>query len=300
MRAGVISPDGAVLDTVRGLTPGTAQEADDLLVQLISGLAATHPISAVGLAVAGFISADRQRVMYAPHLPWRDSAVPSRISAAVNLPVVMDHDVNSAAWAEWQLGAAAGSASTLLIAVGTGIGAGLVVDGKIFRGAYGVAPELGHLQVVPGGRPCPCGKRGCLERYCSGTALAVTAIEMAETLEAPLLRELTAGDLTRLTGTLVGRAARLGDPAAVAAVADLGQWLGTGIALADDVLDPELIVIGGGVSKIADLFLPAAVATARQMITGAEFRPTVRVVPAHFGDTAGIIGASLLARAALG
>ena len=93
----------------------------------------------------------------------------------MGLPVVMDHDVNSAAWAEYRRGVSAGSPIALLIAMGTGIGAGLIVDGGIYRGAHGVAPELGHLTVVPGGRPCPCGKRGCWERYCSGTALAQTA-----------------------------------------------------------------------------------------------------------------------------
>ncbi|RIJ76354.1 ROK family protein [Nakamurella silvestris] len=294
VRAGLIGPDGEVLQTVRGRTPGTVEEAEALLIRMIGDLAALTPVRSAGLAVAGFISADRRRVMYAPHLPWRDTPLPERISAAVGLPVHMDHDVNSAAVAEYELGSARGARSALLIAVGTGIGAGLVVEGRIFRGTHGVAPELGHLLMVPGGRPCPCGKSGCLERYCSGTALAATAIECAERLPAPVLAELTGGDLSKVTGALVGQAARSGDPAASAAVADLAQWLGLAIALAADVFDPERIVIGGGVSRIADLFLPAAVLAARPQITGGAFRPEVEVVAARFGDAAGMIGAARL------
>jgi glucokinase len=168
VRAAVI--DGiSIGPSLREATPHTERETDDLLVTLITKLAASQPVSAVGLAVAGFVSADRQRVMFAPHLAWRDAPVPERVSARVGLPVVMDHDVNSAAWAEYRLGVSAGSSIALLVALGTGIGAGLLVDGQIYRGAHGVAPELGHLTVVPGGRPCPCGKQGCWERYCPET-----------------------------------------------------------------------------------------------------------------------------------
>jgi len=294
VRAGVIGPGGEIRQTVRGRTPRTTAEAEALLIRMITDLAADTPVRSVGLAVAGFISVDRQRVMYAPHLPWRDSPLPDRIADAVGLPVQMDHDVNSAARAEYRLGAAQGSRSALLIAVGTGIGAGLVVDGEVFRGAHGVAPELGHLLVVPGGRECPCGKRGCLERYCSGTALAATAVEFARELPSPVLLELSGGDPAAVTGALVGQAARRGDRAALAAVADLAGWLGQGIALAVDVFDPEHIVIGGGVSTIADLFLEDAIAAARPLITGVAYRPAVQVRAARFGDAAGMIGASLL------
>ncbi|ACV79561.1 ROK family protein [Nakamurella multipartita] len=299
VRAAVI--DGiSIGPSLREATPHTERETEDLLVTLITKLAASQPVSAVGLAVAGFVSADRQRVMFAPHLAWRDAPVPERVSARVGLPVVMDHDVNSAAWAEYRLGVSAGSSIALLVALGTGIGAGLLVDGQIYRGAHGVAPELGHLTVVPGGRPCPCGKQGCWERYCSGTALAQTArLQMADH-DAPVLRRLSGDDPAAVTGTMVAVAATEGDPVALGAMDELGHWLAAGLALVTDVLDPEMIVIGGGVSAAAGMFLPLAVSEFGRSITGAGHRPLPRVELARFGDRAGIIGAALLAAEAAG
>lgn len=298
VRAAVIDAEGEIRASLRDTTPHTERETEDILVNLITKLAATHEVSAVGLAVAGFVSADRRRVMFAPHLAWRDADVPQRISARVQLPVVMDHDVNSAAWAEYQRGASSGAPIALLIALGTGIGAGLIIDGEIYRGAHGVAPELGHLTVVPNGRPCPCGKNGCWERYCSGTALAETAREKMTAGDAPVLRQLSGNDPGAITGTMVAIAATEGDPAALAAMDDLGHWLAVGLALVTDVLDPEVIVIGGGVASAAGMFLPLAVSEFAAQITGAGHRPVPRVELARFGDRAGILGAALLAAAA--
>ena len=298
VRAAVIDAEGEIRASLRDTTPHTERETEDILVNLITKLAATHEVSAVGLAVAGFVSADRQRVMFAPHLAWRNADVPQRIAARVQLPVVMDHDVNSAAWAEYQRGASAGAPIALLIALGTGIGAGLIIDGEIYRGAHGVAPELGHLTVVPNGRPCPCGKKGCWERYCSGTALAETAREKMTAGDAPVLRQLSGNDPGAITGTMVAIAATEGDPAALAAMDDLGHWLAVGLALVTDVLDPEVIVIGGGVASAAGMFLPLAVSEFAGQITGAGHRPVPRVELARFGDRAGILGAALLAAAA--
>jgi glucokinase len=293
----VIDSEGEIHASLRDATPHTERETEDILVNLITKLAGTQPISAVGLAVAGFVSQDRRRVMFAPHLAWRDADVPERISARVQLPVVMDHDVNSAAWAEFARGASAGSQISLLVALGTGIGAGLIIDGEIYRGAHGVAPELGHLTVVPGGRPCACGKRGCWERYCSGTALAETARELMAGGDAPILRQLSGADPAALTGTMVAIAATEGDPVALAAMDELGRWLAQGLALVTDVLDPEVIVVGGGVASAAGMFLPLAVSEFAGLITGAGHRPVPRVELARFGDRAGIIGAALLAAA---
>jgi glucokinase len=295
VRAAVVDAAGTVLAAVRDRTPRTEPDSEDLLVTLISKMAATTPVSAVGLAVAGFISADRHRVMFAPHLAWRDAPVPERLCARVQLPVVMDHDVNSAAWAEYRMGAAAGADVGLLVALGTGIGAGLVIHGEIYRGANGVAPELGHITVVPGGRPCPCGKRGCWERYCSGTALAETARAMMTQMDAPALGRLCGDDPDAVTGTMVAMAATERDPAALAAMDDLADWLAMGLALVTDVLDPDVIVIGGGVSAAAGMFLPLAVSQFAGQITGAGHRPVPRVELARFGDRAGLIGAALLA-----
>ncbi len=302
VRAAVVDAHCQVVASRRAFTPRTVPDTEDVLSALIAELAAEHDVAAVGLAVAGFVTTDRQRVMFAPHLAWRNDPVPARLSARVGLPVVMDHDVNSAAWAEYRAGAAQDSPVALLIALGTGIGAGLVVDGTIYRGAHGVAPELGHVVVVPGGRPCPCGKRGCWERYCSGTALAQTATELlaAASPAARHASPLATVAPAAITGTMVAAAAAGGDPVALAAMDDLGRWLGVGLSMATDILDPEVLVIGGGVAAAAQYYLPIATADLSATMTGAGHRPEPRVVIARFGDRAGIIGAALLAGASLG
>ncbi len=300
VRAAVVGADGTVIDQRQSGTPVERTAAEAEIAGVITDLAAHHPVRAVGLAVAGFVSADMSRVMFAPHLAWRDAPVADLIAARVGLPVVMDHDVNCAAWAEHTLGAAADARVSLTVAIGTGIGAGLVVDGTLYRGAHGVAPELGHLAVIPAGRACACGKRGCLERYCSGTALAATALErMATTDSAPLAAALEAGGGT-LTGLDVARAARAGDAVALGAFADLGRWLGLGVAMACDVLDPEIVVIGGGVSRSADLFLDAARERLERELTGAHYRVVPPLVPARFGDAASMVGAALIAARRVG
>lgn len=294
VRAAVVTASGHVLGECSAATPRRAPELQQTIVDQIAGLAARWPVTAVGLAVAGFVSADRGSVMFAPHLPWRDTPVPRIIADAVHLPVVMDHDVNCAAWAEYRLGAAAGVAVSLTVALGTGIGAGLIAGGRLYRGAGGVAPELGHLTVIPDGRCCPCGRRGCLERYCSGTALAVDAGELAaaRTGGGVINDPRSAG---QPTGADIARAARAGDPVALASFARLAHWLGVGLGIACDVLDPEVIVIAGGVAESADLYLDAARAEMIAQMTGSGYRPVPRVTVARFGAAAAMIGAALMA-----
>ncbi len=294
VRAAVVGSRGQIVRSLRSATPVTVQRAEELLAEMVVDLAAGRDITAVGLGVAGFVSADRTRLMFAPHLAWRDAPVPRRLADRVGVPVVMEHDVNCAAWAEHRLGAARASRIALLVAVGTGIGAGLVVDGRIYRGAFGVAPELGHVVVVPDGRSCPCGKSGCWERYCSGTALAATARGLWAS-GPTALAEMAGGDPAAVTGAMVAAAAHAGDAVALAAMADLGHWLGIGLAIACDVLDPEIIVIGGGVSLAADLFLDTTRSVLSAHLTGGTHRPQPRITLARFRDAAGMVGAALLA-----
>jgi glucokinase len=175
----------------------------------------------------------------------------------------------------------------VFVALGTGIGAALLIEGRVYRGAFGVAPELGHLRVVPDGRACDCGKRGCWERYCSGTALVATYDEQ---------RDPDGAAPSGLTGLEVADAARAGDPAAVHAVAELARWLGEGLAIVGDVFDPELVVIGGGVSGSADLFLDAAREHYGRALTGNGHRPAARIRVARLGENGAVVGAAQLAR----
>ncbi|MFC3966044.1 ROK family glucokinase [Nocardia jiangsuensis] len=301
IRASVVDADGEVLDTVTAPTPHSAKALDAALARTVRELRQRHDIAAVGLAVAGFVDADRARVRFAPHLPWQDAPVARTLTAELDLPVVLEHDANAAAWAEYRFGAAAGGHNAVLIAIGTGIGAALLVDGELYRGTHGIAPELGHLQVVPDGRHCPCGKRGCWERYCSGTALADTAIEMLAT--DPVTSTVLARDVIRDPGSLTGRrvadAAQDGDPLAVRVLADFARWLGLGLAFVSDIFDPDLVVIAGGVSTSAPLFLDEAREHYARSVTGAGHRPLARIRTTQLGEAAGMIGAAELARAAL-
>ncbi|TSE01200.1 ROK family protein [Skermania sp. ID1734] len=298
IRAAVVDACGEVLDVTQVPTPQSAPALDKALVNAVSELSERNPVAAVGLAVAGFISSDRSTVRFAPHLPWVDRPIGSELSGQLGLPVVLEHDANAAVWAEHTFGAAAGGHNVVLIAIGTGIGAALLVEGDIYRGSNGVAPELGHVQVVPDGRPCACGKHGCWERYCSGTALVETAIELlaAKPGNSTILARESRRDPGSLTGRRVAAAAADGDRVAHAAMANFARWLGVGLALVSDVYDPDLIVIAGGVSTSAPLFLDEAREHYATMITGAGHRPLARIRTTQLGEAAAIIGAAELAR----
>ncbi|WP_106176994.1 ROK family protein [Prauserella shujinwangii] len=298
VRAGVVDERGSVLDTARVGTPSGENALDDAITGVVEELRNRHEVGAVGLAVAAFVRPDRRSVMFAPHLAWRAVPVADRIAKRVGLPVTLEHDANAAAVAEHRFGAGRGSRVAALIALGTGIGAGLLLDGTLFRGAHGVAPELGHLCVVPGGRPCSCGKYGCWERYCSGTALAATAVELLARHpgRSTVLARETAGDPGSVTGRRVAGAARDGDPIAQRAMAELAKWLGEGLALVADVYDPEIVVIAGGVSESATLFLDEAREHYAGAVTGAGHRPLARLRTAQLGDQTAIVGAATLAR----
>ncbi|MGW3471654.1 ROK family protein [Saccharopolyspora sp. NPDC000995] len=286
-RAGVVDQHGETLETHRVPTPATSAELNAAIVDTVRALSDRYAVAGVGLAVAGFVSEDRRVVRFAPHLAWRHVTVADELADRLGLPVFLEHDANAAAVAEQRFGAATGARVAALVAIGTGIGGALMINGEVFRGAYGIAPELGHLRVVPDGRPCSCGKRGCWERYCSGTALAATAAE---------LRQEEPGAPVEQTGVEVALAAEAGDPVARRAVADLARWLGEGLALVADVYDPEVVVIAGGVCDSAHLFLDDAREYYATAITGAGHRPLARIAVAHYGDSAAMIGSAALAR----
>lgn len=298
LRAGVVSEAGEIIDSRSMPTPRTVEALELGIAELVTQLRQEHEIRAVGLSVAGFLDPDCEIVRFAPHLPWRDAPVRRIITDLLDLPVRLEHDANSAAWGEYRYGAARDAENWVLLAIGTGIGATLMNNGEIYRGAYGTAPEFGHLPVVPGGRPCSCGKRGCLERYCSGTALVTSALEELATKPHPetaFTRRLRAQP-DSISGQQVFAAAQQGEPVAVAAVDFFIHWLGEALAIVADVLDPELILIGGGVSRDAEFFLSEATERFAGRIVGAGHRPLARVVSAELGGDAGMIGVADLAR----
>jgi len=300
---GLVSPTGTMLARGRRVTP--AHDPDRIAVEvadLVRELSEGADVVGVGVACAGFIDATGSTVLFAPNLAWRDEPLKRRLQAAIDLPVIIDNDANAAAWGEFRFGAARDVDDMVLITVGTGIGGGVVIDNRLLRGAYGIAAELGHMRVIPDGIRCGCGNRGCWEMYASGNALVREARELVRsgTPHAARLSELCAGDPDKLSGHDITSAAAQGDPAAVELLADLGRWIGEGAASVTAILDPELIVLGGGVADAGALLLDPARAAFRRQLTGRGHRPEARFAVASLGNDAGIIGAAALVAEAVG
>ena len=294
---GVVASSGAVLATARRATPGASvADTADAIVAVVQELAAGYDgeLVGVGIGAAGWFDRTGDTVLFSPHLAWRHSTLRRDLAPRLPLPLWVGNDADAAAWAEYRYGAARGADLALMITLGTGIGGGIVLDGRLQRGSHGVAGEWGHMRVVPDGRLCACGNRGCWEQYASGTALAQAAREVARGSRAAAagLLERVAGDPEALTGEVVASAAAQGDPLALELVAEVGQWLGQGIADLAAILDPEVVVIGGGVSRLGELMLAPARERLERALPGRGFRPGPRVVAAELGPEAGLIGAA--------
>jgi glucokinase len=298
--AGLVDEDGAILARARRLTPSTDPAAvETTIVDVVRELRAGHEIVGVGIGAAGFVDAERARVMFAPHLAWRNEPLRDAVAVALgDLPVIVENDANAAAWAEWRFGAAQGESRLVCVTLGTGIGGAIVVDGVVQRGRWGMAGEFGHMVVVPDGRRCECGNRGCLEQYASGNVLGREARELAAAgspVTVPLV-ERVGGDLDELVGPLITEAAMDGDPVAMELFDEVGRWLGIGLANIAAALDPGTFVIGGGVSDAGELLLGPARESFRRTLTGRGFRPEARIVKAALGPESGMVGAADLAR----
>ncbi|MCL3818444.1 ROK family glucokinase [Aeromicrobium wangtongii] len=297
--AGIVDADGRVLDRVRRDTPTTDPlQVIDAIAEITELFRKEHHIRAIGIGAAGFVDATQSTVLFAPHLAWRHEPLRDAVARRTRLPVLVDNDANAAGWAEWRFGAAQNETDLVLITLGTGIGGALVIDGQPYRGKFGIAGEFGHMQVVPGGLSCPCGNRGCWEQYASGRVLTRRAREAADD-GTPFGVELlgdAGGDVLAIGGAHVTAHARRGNEEAMAWIADVGDWLGVGIANLAAALDPGTFVIGGGVSDAGELLLAPTRAAFSRTLTGRGYRAEARIVQAHLGPEAGLIGAADMAR----
>lgn len=297
--AGVVDQDGVILASERVATGGRdAETVEVAIAEQVAKLSEQYDIEAVGIGAAGFVDEKRSRVNFAPNLGWRDEPLRMAVESAVGVPVVVENDANAAAWGEYRFGAGKGLDYLCMITVGTGIGAGIIIDGSLYRGRWGAAAEFGHMCVSPGGRPCSCGNRGCWEQYASGNALVREARWLASErrTEAEALLDLGDGTPEGVQGLHVTEAAREGDQVALAAFDFVARWLGVGMADIAAVLDPECFVIGGGVSEAGDVLLTSTVRSFTESVTGREHRTLPKTVIATLGNTAGLVGAADLAR----
>ncbi|WDZ91691.1 ROK family glucokinase [Nocardiopsis sp. HUAS JQ3] len=302
--AGVVTPGGRILARLRTETPKRSKSpavVEDTIVSVVRELRREFRVRAVGVGAAGFVDERRANVLFAPHLSWRREPLRDALALRLGLPVVVENDANASAWAEVRAGAGRGVDNVVVVNLGTGIGGAVVLDGSLHRGRYGLAGEFGHMTVVPGGHRCECGNRGCWEQYASGNALTREARELvaSQSPVAEALHQAVGGDAAQITGPLVSELARKGDRACVELMREAGQWLGSGLANLAAAFDPELFIVGGGVSEAGELLLEPAREAFGRNLTGRGYRPEARVAAAELGNEAGLIGAADLAREAL-
>jgi glucokinase len=294
-----VARDGTIVARSSEPTPAEDEERTlETMIRLASALR-TPDVLAVGVGAAGLVDATDGVLRFAPNLAWRDVPIAARMRDALELPCQVDNDANVAAYAEYRFGAGRGYRHMLLVTVGTGIGGGIVSDGRLFRGAHGLAAEIGHIIVEPDGPECGCGNRGCWEQVAAGRAIGRLGRQEARK-PGSTLRSLGGGDPGKITGRLVTEAAQRGDEAARRIVAEVGRRLGQGIAGLVNVIDPQVVVVGGGAIVAGDLLLEPARVAFREAVEGPEYRPGVPLVAADLGNDAGAVGAAALALEELG
>lgn len=298
----LVDAEGAIVREIRVPTP--AKDADaiaDVVVNMINELKEGQDVVAAGVAAAGFVDAERAHVVYAPNLSWRNEPFKAKLDAKLDIPVFIDNDANAAGWAEYRYGAGRGYRHMVMLTIGTGVGGAIITDGKLLRGGFGVAAELGHMRHIPNGRLCGCGRNGCIEQYGSGTALLRAAVELADSdpKKGSRLAQLRLENKGELTGAQVYQALSEGDPGSLELLREMGIALGKTIATIAAVLDPEIVVIGGGVAAAGDLLLEPMREAYLSSLSARGYRPELKIVAAQFVNDAGVVGAADLARAEL-
>ena len=296
--AGVVA-DGRIIEKLKRSTPAASPpETEQVIADVVTELASRHNVAAVGIGAAGFIDESRSTVLFAPNLAWRGEPLRKSVEEQVGLPVIVENDANASLWAESRFGAARGYQDVFLIAVGTGIGASMLIGGDLYRGRFGIAGEPGHYRVVPDGRLCGCGNRGCWEQYASGSALVAEARDFARRSPEGAMRLLQLGGGTPegISGPQVTQAAREGDPAALRCFQIVGSWLGQGMADLAAIMDPGCFIIGGGVSDAGSLLVAPARCAYEKSLPGRGYRDLADVRLAELGSGAGVVGAADLAR----
>ena len=300
--SGVLSEDGAEVHGVRmqpTFAEGGAETVVDRMVALIEGSIADtiretgarrEDFLGVGIGSPGPLDRERGIVILTPNLGWQNYPLRDRISTQVGLPATLDNDANCATLGEWWLGAAKGGRHVIGMTIGTGIGGGLILDGKLYHGISDVAGEIGHTTIDPAGRRCKCGNYGCLEAYASGPNIAERAREELRGGTASILPTMVNGRLEEITAQTVYDAAKRGDVLAREVVRDTARVLGAAIANLLNIFNPDVVVIAGGVTHAGEaLFEPLRAEVKRR-----AFPPAVdacRIVPASLPVIAGVVGA---------
>jgi glucokinase len=291
MSAGLMDESGTVLEKIVVARPIDQAAMEEGPLELAAKLMQSD-VAAIGLGAAGLVTWPEGRLIWGPNVAGRDVPFKELLVERFGLPTVVDNDANLAAWAESQVGAAQGYQHVVLVTLGTGIGGGTVIDGRIHRGRS-FAGEVGHMVVDVGGPRCTCGQSGCWETFASGRRLDQIARDVAAADPAGLTARLA--EKGPASGGHLTEAALRGDPRAAQAVAEMGTWLGIGLASLVVILDPEIIVVGGGGARAGDILLEPARQSMMEVTEGSTFRASTPVVAAQLGEDSGMVGAGLAA-----
>ena len=297
---GVVTGTGEILATARRDTPREGGRAlTEAIANVATELIQQYSVDSIGVSAAGFISSDRQTMLATPNISnWNGVNLVTELTEILHKKIVLENDANAAAWGEFKFGAGRGRSDLMMLTLGTGVGGGLILGSSVFRGAFGIGAELGHIRIVPEGQLCGCGIRGCLEQYASGSALLRHAREAidASPLLARNLLERGDGTIEGLRGNHITEAARDGDPVAIAAFNTMATYLGAGIASLCAVIDPSCVVLGGGVIDAGELFLGPTRDAALRLIPFSGKHPYPEIVAAVLGNHAGLVGVADLSR----
>lgn len=304
--AAVAGLDGAIVSRVtkqtepeRGVHGVMAIVLDAVREVVARAGARIDEVAGIGVGSPGPLDPEAGVVIFAPNLKWRDVPLVAIIKDALGAPVYLENDANLAGLGEARYGAGRGSRNMIYITVSTGIGGGLVLGGEIYRGSSFVAGEVGHMMIVDEGPLCGCGNHGCLEALASGPAIANMARELIRHGEETLMTDLIGGDVDLVTAEVVGRAAMQGDAAAIAVIGKAAEYLGIGIANLVNILNPDAVVVGGGVARLGEILLAPTREAACQRALKPAF-DAVRIVAAELGVDAGVVGATSLVLSKLG
>lgn len=288
---------GQVVARHRALTPRGGAGILDSIELMVTELARLlpEPPAGVGIGAAGLVD-HRGVLRFGPNLPGViDLDIVGIMTPRLGVPVRVDNDATCGALAELRVGAARGAGTAVVVALGTGIGGALIMDGRVRRGAHHMAGEFGHLLVDPDGPACGCGQRGCWEQYASGNALGRMARAAATDGRAPSLLDLVDGRVAEVSGVHVTLSAAAGNADALAVLEEFARWVAIGLAGLVNICDPEVIVVGGGLAESGDLLLDPVRRHLDTHVVGAGRRPSVPVVAAEAGEVAGALGAALIA-----
>ena len=296
--AGVVDSSGNLIDSSRCSTPlGGGKELILSVIKLIKEFNQKYEIKGIGISIAALISSDYGTIIGAPNIANLSKLnFVNEIKDEFALPIIIENDANAAMWAEFKFGNAKGLNPVMFFIIGTGVGGGLVIDGKLFKGANGIGAEFGHMCVVPNGLLCGCGAKGCIEQYASGGALIRYANEALLANPDKSEEVLSFGE-GKLSGTALTKAAKAGNELALAAFSKQADWLGLACASYSLIIDPQAIIIGGGVVDAGELFLAPVRAAMRKYMPFAESHVPPKIIAAKFGNDAGLIGAAELVRA---